>query len=127
MSELSLQIDHLSKSQTARYEDWYVNVVIEKSSEVEQVSILPSVEILRLQFEQWYKLHHVVIQYQVCKVWGYHEKRKQANTVKTLIAAGLTDALALALGIPVTSLLGVSIILVTDGFLDKLCESIDNK
>ena len=126
MTNNNSQLELYLQSESQRYEDWFLNFVIETHPDAEPVSKFPSLDRMKMQFQQWYMLNKTLIQYQVCVVWGYREKRKRFDNAKALITAGLVDVLSLALGTPATGLLGVAVILVAEGFLDRLCR-IDNK
>jgi len=120
-SEITSTIEEYLADETKRYQAWYTELTQSGDSQyTTPVSVLPELSELKQLFETWIKQKESMIASKVCET--YCMKKHELNDKKTLLIAAIADSLSFAFtGIPI-NVIAVVTILVTENYLDRICE-----
>lgn len=127
--QLQQKIQHYLQNETALYQDWYKNVYyVELEPGMQQVALPPSLEELKIRFQGWYKQHagdlKILFTKELnreipCQLWQSLRKKDPEHIIFHLVShftiAHLLGADAEGISVTVT-------ILVTSGYIDRLCD-----
>ncbi len=113
--------------ETKLYQDWYqgLNPVQSDSSTI-QFASQPSIESVKLRFQNWVTKNQGWLKQKICVDWGYSRKHEKFQTMEMLIVALTADGLTAALPLP-TATLATMTILVAERHLDKMCVECDKE
>lgn len=130
--QLQQKIQHYLQNETTLYQDWYKNVYyVELEPGMQQVALPPSLEELKIRFKGWYDQHAGDLKTLFtkeldrkipCQLWQSLRKKDPEHIIVhlaghfTIIGAGhLLGADAEGISVTMT-------ILVTSGYIDRLCD-----
>ena len=124
------QIEKYLADEELLFADWYIELnAPDDSSGFRPVAKVPPKEKVEAIFEAWFKKNYKTLKAVLCtaknaacEMWLCREEIPDWQ--KTIIAL-VEDALSLA-GLAFVSILKISIILVSKGYLDRICE-VENK
>jgi len=121
--EIEKTVEAYLADETKLYQDWYRSVSpIEDDPDTILFAESPSQESLKQRFRRWFDANKAELREGICVKWNYPEKRENFKDKKLLIIAILVDVLAGFLFLPSTNTMTMIVILVSDGYLDKLCK-----
>ncbi len=120
--QLEQSVHSYLQNETKLYQDWY-ELAFTSEEDVDTVAFSSSfsVDAIKKRFNRWFEKHHELLQHKICYEWEYPKKKTAFESKEAMIIAISVDCLAVALSLPTTNVITVGIILVVDGYLDKLC------
>jgi hypothetical protein len=113
---IETKIENYLSDESKTYQDWYTG--LNQEEHTTKVGVIPDADELKILFEQWFNQYKNALK-KICD--GYCQVRQKLQNKKPLLIAALADLLTTALGgIPV-NVAATATILITEGFLDSLC------
>jgi len=121
--EIEKMIEAYLADETRLYQDWYRSVSqINNDPDTIPFAVFPSLDSLKQRFKRWFEGNRTKLRKEICIEWNYAEKREKFKDKKLLIIYVVLEVLMISSFIPTTNTVTMIIILVSDGYLDKLCQ-----
>jgi phytoene dehydrogenase-like protein len=122
MNKTEQLIEEYLSDKTKLYQDWYKELQqLEEDSDTELFAPLPSEQSIRERFKKWFEKNKELLREKICIKWECSNKKDEYQKISLLIKSLAADGLAVLLSISPTNLVRTAIILVVEGYLDKLC------
>lgn len=131
--QLQQKIQHYLQNKNDLYQDWYKNVYyVELEPGMQQVALPPSLEELKIRFQGWYKQHaddlKILFTKELnreipCQLWQSLRKKDPEHIIIHLVGHFTITGAGHLLGVDAESIGVTMTILVTSGYIDRLCDS----